>query len=85
MDNDQEKPESGIPEWQRGQNESDKPAEDQLDVARRFLDDDQVKDAPREKKVAFLKAKGVEDGDIERLLSETEQQPKSEQVRTSIA
>ncbi|KAL6866374.1 hypothetical protein ACO1O0_002482 [Amphichorda felina] len=85
MANDQEKPESGIPDWQRGQEESGKPAEDQLDVARRFLDDDEVKSAPREKKVAFLKAKGVEDGDIEKLLSETEQQPKSEQTDEAVS
>lgn len=80
MDNDQDKPASGIPEWQRGQDEADKPAGDQLDVARRFLDDDEVKSAPREKKVAFLKAKGIEDGDIEKLLGETDQESPSENV-----
>jgi hypothetical protein len=80
MDSDQDKPASGIPEWQRGaddgapSNAADKPAEDQLQVARRFLEDDEVKGASREKKVAFLKAKGIEDGDIEKLLGETTSQ-----------
>ncbi len=51
--------------------------EDQMDVARRFLEDDEVKNASRDKKVAFLKAKGIEDGDIEKLLSETDQSSES--------
>ena len=80
MDSDQDKPASGIPEWQRGaddvapSNAADKPAEDQLQVARRFLEDDEVKGASREKKVDFLKTKGIGDGDIEKLLGETTSQ-----------
>jgi hypothetical protein len=76
---------SGIPEWQRGAAQSDsdsasdsvdadtapKPTEDALDIARRFLKDDDVQSASREKKEAFLKAKGIEDGDIQKLLDET--------------
>lgn len=45
-------------------------AEDQLDVARRFLQDDAVKDESPEKKTAFLKEKGISDTDIETLLAE---------------
>ncbi|KAK0385574.1 hypothetical protein NLU13_6752 [Sarocladium strictum] len=45
-------------------------AEDQLGVARRFLRDDAVKNESREKKVSFLKEKGISDSDIETLLAE---------------
>jgi hypothetical protein len=50
---------------------------DLLEQARRFLDDSTVRDAPREKKVAFLESKGVSATDIETLLgvdSKEEQQ-----------
>tara|TARA_R110002003_G_scaffold41_23_gene3013 strand:- start:15471 stop:15890 length:420 start_codon:yes stop_codon:yes gene_type:complete len=39
-----------------------------LDQARRFLDDATIRDAPRDKKIAFLEAKGVHARDIETLL-----------------
>lgn len=39
-----------------------------LDQASRFLDDPSIRDAPREKKVAFLESKGVAANDIETLL-----------------
>ena len=67
---------SGIPAWQReSSNATPAPAtssdqsDDKLTVARRFLEDEEVRTASREKKVAFLKAKGIEDGDIEILVS----------------
>jgi hypothetical protein len=41
-----------------------------LEQAKRFLDDDAIRDAPREKKVAFLESKGVSAEDIGTLLSE---------------
>ncbi|KAL5113886.1 hypothetical protein ACEQ8H_008236 [Pleosporales sp. CAS-2024a] len=41
---------------------------DLLDQARRFLDDAAIRDAPREKKAAFLESKGVRADDIEILL-----------------
>ncbi|KAJ6440813.1 sphinganine-1-phosphate aldolase BST1 [Purpureocillium lavendulum] len=50
---------------------SDAQPEDQLQVARRFLEADEVKTASRDKKVEFLKSKGVEDGDIQKLLGES--------------
>jgi len=43
---------------------------DLLEQASRFLDDPAIRDAPREKKVAFLESKGVNAGDIEALLDE---------------
>lgn len=39
-----------------------------LDQAKQFLEDPAVRDSPREKKVAFLQSKGVEEEDIEKLL-----------------
>lgn len=55
--------------------QSDAPANhassDDLEVARRFLDDEEVKSAPREKKVEFLQAKGIKDEDIAKLLGES--------------
>jgi hypothetical protein len=44
--------------------------EDPLAVARRFLEDENVKTQPREKKVSFLRAKGLSDGDIDTLLQD---------------
>ncbi|RCI12989.1 hypothetical protein L249_0019 [Ophiocordyceps polyrhachis-furcata BCC 54312] len=44
--------------------------QDQLQIARRFLDADNVRSASREGKARFLKSKGISDGDIEMLLAE---------------
>lgn len=72
---------SGIPAWQReSSNATPAPAtssdqsDDKLTVARRFLEDEEVRTASREKKVAFLRAKGIEDGDIEILLGKAEEE-----------
>ncbi|KAG6004851.1 hypothetical protein E4U21_000689 [Claviceps maximensis] len=48
--------------------EQDRP--DQLDVARRFLQEAHVRASSREKKVDFLKSKGLDASDIEKLLGE---------------
>lgn len=81
-DSDDDKATS-IPAWQREATEDKpdtepQPAQDHLETARRFLEDTDVKDAPREKKVAFLKGKGIEDGDIDRLLGAEETQIEDE-------
>lgn len=44
------------------------PSPSLLEQASRFLDDATIRDAPREKKVAFLQSKKVASEDIERLL-----------------
>ncbi|KAH6877305.1 peroxisomal membrane anchor protein conserved region-domain-containing protein [Thelonectria olida] len=44
--------------------------EDKLDVARKFLDDENVRDAPRDQKIAFLKSKDIADDDIQTLLGD---------------
>lgn len=53
-----------------GSEASSAAAEDKLTIARRFLDDENVKNEPRDKKVAFLKSKGVEDDNIQKLLGD---------------
>ncbi|KAM0287940.1 hypothetical protein ACHAQH_000005 [Verticillium albo-atrum] len=71
---------SDIPSWQKRDQSEQPPTESEvvaaqdpsedspIEVARRFLQDDQIKDASRERKVEFLKTKGLEDADIEKLL-----------------
>ncbi|KAL7948192.1 peroxisomal membrane anchor protein conserved region domain-containing protein [Trichoderma barbatum] len=86
-DSEGKSPSDGVPKWQlnaphdeatadapQSQQESQ---EDKLEVARRFLDDEAVKTAPRDTKVGFLKSKGVEDEDIEHLLGGLEEAPSS--------
>ncbi|KAL7954660.1 peroxisomal membrane anchor protein conserved region domain-containing protein [Trichoderma compactum] len=82
----------GVPKWQLNAPSDDAAADaspsqqnsdtDKLEVARRFLDDDAVKTAPRDTKVDFLKSKGVEDEDIEHLLGGLEEAPSSEKDST---
>jgi hypothetical protein len=52
----------------------DSPSETLLVQASRFLDDATIRDAPREKKVAFLASKGVTAEDIETLLGAPRQE-----------
>ncbi|KJZ78843.1 hypothetical protein HIM_01616 [Hirsutella minnesotensis 3608] len=62
---------------------ADSPAEpDQLEVARRFLDDDEVRGASRHKKVQFLKSKGIQDDDIQKLLQEPQNDISSDTAAT---
>lgn len=83
-DDNNQPPAASIPAWQQEakasaasetQEEQSTQQDDhdqQLQVARRFLDEDEVKSASREKKVQFLKTKGISDGDIEKLLGQSE-------------
>ncbi|RFU79855.1 peroxin 14 17 [Trichoderma arundinaceum] len=84
MDDSEGKPSSdGVPKWQLSAPDDETTAdapqsqedtqEDKLEVARRFLEDDAVKTAPRHTKVDFLKSKGVGDDDIEYLLGGSEE------------
>lgn len=59
------------------ESESTQQSEDStlLDQASRFLEDPTIRDASRERKVAFLESKGVTTEDIERLLGETAAEP----------
>ncbi|KAF1916805.1 hypothetical protein BDU57DRAFT_497801 [Ampelomyces quisqualis] len=53
---------------------------DLLDQAKRFLDDATIRDAPREKKVAFLESKGVSADDIDTLLDAEVQEVHSSEL-----
>ncbi|KAJ4267377.1 hypothetical protein NW762_003484 [Fusarium torreyae] len=46
--------------------------EDRLEVARRFLDNDAVRDAPLDQKIDFLKSKGIDEAEIQTLLGQAE-------------
>ncbi|KAJ4002934.1 hypothetical protein NW752_007911 [Fusarium irregulare] len=54
---------------------------DKLEVARRFLENDAVRDAPHEKKVEFLKSKGIDETEINALLG---QEGSSEENESSV-
>lgn len=90
MDDSEGKPSAdSVPKWQlnlpgdepapddapQPQAQDDAARSDKLEVARRFLEDDAVKTAPREVKIDFLKSKGVGDEDIQTLLSEPGGEP----------
>lgn len=103
MDDSEGKPPSeSVPKWQLNAPEDEPTAEDapesqqqqqdapsdKLEVARRFLEDDAVKTAPRHTKVDFLKSKGVEDADIEHLLgglNEASPAPKDAAAPTDVS
>ncbi|KAJ0161119.1 hypothetical protein CTA2_6754 [Colletotrichum tanaceti] len=61
----------------------DEPAsEDNLEVARKFLQDGEIRDEPREAKEAFLKTKGISSEDIEQLLGSSASEPTLETNQT---
>ncbi|TDZ34732.1 hypothetical protein C8035_v002649 [Colletotrichum spinosum] len=85
-DSDENAGSSGIPAWQRQQQNTDAEpqmetetmsqeaqdgasTEDRLDIARRFLQDEKIKDEPRQKKEEFLQTKGYTSSEIEDLLT----------------
>ncbi|KAK1968996.1 hypothetical protein LY78DRAFT_630699 [Colletotrichum sublineola] len=57
-------------------------SEDSVEVARKFLQDDEIKDAPREAKEAFLKTKGISSEDIEQLLGSSVREPSHVNTQT---
>ncbi|KAK1463653.1 hypothetical protein CCUS01_08341 [Colletotrichum cuscutae] len=56
--------------------------EDSLEVARKFLQDEEIKDAPREAKESFLKTKGISPEDIEQLLGSSASEPAQDITQT---
>ncbi|EGR46023.1 uncharacterized protein TRIREDRAFT_80788 [Trichoderma reesei QM6a] len=70
------------PQSQSQQHDEDAHA-DRLQVARRFLEDDAVKAAPRHIKVDFLKSKGVDDADIQYLLRDIAEEEEEEDAPNS--
>ncbi|KAM0554689.1 hypothetical protein ACHAPJ_006758 [Fusarium lateritium] len=57
--------------------------EDRLEVARRFLDNDTVRDAPLDQKIEFLKSKGIDEAEIQTLLGQAESSAESETPASS--
>jgi hypothetical protein len=81
-DSEDRKPSTGIPEWQRKKKDDDvatpppatKEPPSQLSVkeqAKQFLEEDEIKDATTDKKIAFLESKGLQKEDIQELLGVT--------------
>ncbi|KAL7787088.1 peroxisomal membrane anchor protein conserved region domain-containing protein [Trichoderma ceciliae] len=84
MGDSEEKPSSdSVPKWQLNAPDDELIADapqsqedtqtDKREVARRFLEDDAVKTAPRHTKIDFLKSKGVDDAVIQHLLGGLEE------------
>ncbi|EFY85891.1 hypothetical protein J3459_014902 [Metarhizium acridum] len=93
-DSDQnEKPVASVPAWQREASaekatEPEQPAQQtdyhqQLQIARRFLDEDPVKSASAAKKAEFLRSKGISEGDIEKLLGQPDMDSESSSPSSS--
>lgn len=64
-----------VPSWQQAasnetQDSADSSTNSTLDQARRFLQEEAVKTSSTEKKIEFLKSKGLEEADINKLLEE---------------
>lgn len=81
-DSDEEKKESGVPQWQLGSKEENVPAATEatseppsrdaiIQQARKFLEEDEVRDATTDKKIAFLESKGLHSDEIQTLLGVT--------------
>ncbi|KAH8899488.1 hypothetical protein GQ53DRAFT_758676 [Thozetella sp. PMI_491] len=81
-------PAAGIPAWQQPQPpaendssskaSSDTPEQATLEQARKFLQDEEVQKSSRDRKVEFLKSKGIAQDDIDKLLLEEEPQKAAE-------
>ena len=85
-DSDQNK-KAAVPEWQRpksqeavGPESSSAPdaAPVTIQQAQRFLQDEEVQKYPREKKIEFLKGKGLEEDVVQRLLQEEAEESPSQ-------
>lgn len=75
-DSDEKNTEPAAPAWQTASTADSKPQTPSdittLDQARKFLEDEEVRSSSREKKVEFLKSKGLVEADITTLLDGTE-------------
>src|SRR5580700_7036626 len=72
----------------RPSNSNDAPSSDTglLELAKRWLKDESIRDSPRERKVAFLEEKGLQGDDIQKLLDTQdmlEREPKMKTVHDS--
>src|SRR5436309_10264560 len=65
-------------------NSNDAPSSDTglLELARRWLKDESIRDSPRERKVAFLEEKGLQGDDIQKLLGTEDIVEKEPEMKT---
>ncbi|KAJ3491077.1 hypothetical protein NLG97_g5663 [Lecanicillium saksenae] len=78
----------GIPAWQRASEQSStgsSSAAEATPAASTEAGSEAVKDEPRDKKVAFLKSKGVEDAHIQELLGDAPETVRLHDSRDSFA
>ncbi|KAF4950064.1 hypothetical protein FSARC_13309, partial [Fusarium sarcochroum] len=75
--------ETPVEETAQSEHEQATDDEDRLEVARRFLDNDTVRDAPLDQKVEFLKSKGIDEAEIQTLLGQEESSTESETPASS--
>lgn len=81
---EQDKEEGGsIPSWQQAASTIADSGTTTLDQARKFLQDESVRESSREKKAEFLKSKGLGEADINTLLDETDARPTSPAATTT--
>jgi len=90
-DSDSGEKKAGVPSWQTAtpKKEEEKPAtgpesrEKVLEQAKKFLEEDEVKDATTDKKVAFLESKGLQGEEIQSLLGVSRNEEASKSTSTS--
>jgi hypothetical protein len=85
MSGAEDKPQGDAPAWQKAAQpepdaevESSKEAPATLEQARRFLEDPEVQKQTPERKIEFLRSKGLSESDIEELLKDVSQDPQTE-------
>ncbi|QSZ31570.1 hypothetical protein DSL72_001137 [Monilinia vaccinii-corymbosi] len=93
-DSDKETTKSGVPAWQREREEAEEEEESDpapkppsrtmvLEQARKFLEEDEVKNASTDKKIAFLESKGLEGDDILELLGVSRNDEATSDIKSS--
>lgn len=92
-DSDDRKNKQEAPAWQQaasnanateGPNSTTPSRQSTLEVARKFLEDDEVRGANKEEKVEFLQSKGIAEADIRELLKENDQQQQQQATSPTI-
>lgn len=80
-----------VPTWQQAasnapeaSNSTTPSHEDTLELAKRFLEDDEVRDSSRETKAEFLKSKGIAEAEIQKLLDESDQHQQQQQNQQEV-
>lgn len=93
-DFDEEEKKTGTPSWQAKASENTAQADEQsssepqtresvIEQAKRFLEEDEVRDASTDKKIAFLESKGLKSDEIQQLLGVTRNTEATSDVSTS--